>query len=482
MKIPEIDTGITIINNAVNTMLPQPTPYASMNPIQSWMFVGRSIWFLGIIVLLVYSLLTLLHLKKNLQYSILYKDNIFISDNIETAFVMGVFRPQIYLPANLNDSEREYILLHERTHIRRFDHIVKLISFLVLCIHWFNPFVWIAFFISGRDMEMACDESVIKQLGNDVKKDYSSSLLTLTTGRRIVGGTPLAFGEGDTKTRIKNVLNYQKPAFWVLLVTAVFVIGVALGLMTNQKEEKVADYAGAVNAIILEIDKENQTMMVAGIDRNSIIGDKCVLTWDKDSLITVATNSGPTNISLDDFSVGDYVVLYIDEVQETYPTKAKATTIQLQLKETPAEAYSQYTEDLWNARTQYVGDNSAVGKLIGLLPVPEELEYDHLRLHTTEQPYNIEIVYSASTETLNVLDELAKDNSNNTSAIEIFKKNALILLALVDNAEGVRMVLTDGTSDVSFNYGRQWAEESMNGDVRDYAASQEQFQELIDGF
>lgn len=402
MEVPKIDTGITVINNAVNTVLPSATPYAGVNPIQIWIFIGSFIWILGIIVLLGHSLFTLLHLKKNLQNAKLYKDNIFISQNIKTAFVMGFFRPQIYLPTNLNDSEREYILLHERTHIKHFDHIIKLISFLVLCIHWFNPFVWVAFFVSSRDMEMACDEAVIKQLGNDVKKDYSSSLLTLTTGRRVVGGTPLAFGEGDTKTRIKNVLNYQKPAFWVLFVTAVIVIGVALGLMSNRKEE------------------------------------------------------------------------------ETYPTPENET--QLQPIENDTKIYSESTEDLWNARTQYVGDNSAVGKLIGLLPIPEGLEYDHFKLHTTEQPYTIEIVYSASTETLELLDTLAKYDTDDTSAIGILKKNALILLALVDNAEGVSSVLTDGTSEVGFHYGRQWAEESVNGDIRDYAVSPEQLQELINGF
>ncbi|HBR01572.1 MAG TPA: hypothetical protein DD738_03080 [Ruminiclostridium sp.] len=244
MQTPKIDTGVTVINNAVNSVLPSATPYASVNPLQIWIFIGNFIWLLGIAVLLVYSLVTLLQLKKRLQSSTLYKDNIFLSDRIDTAFVMGVFRPQIYLPGNLNDTERDYILLHEQTHIKRLDHMVKLISFLVLCVHWFNPLVWVAFFVSGKDMEMSCDEAVIKQLGNDVKKNYSSSLLTLATGRRIVGGTPLAFGEGDTKARIKNVLNYKKSAFWVVIFAFISVVLLGIGFATNQKADRSFEMSG----------------------------------------------------------------------------------------------------------------------------------------------------------------------------------------------------------------------------------------------
>lgn len=153
----------------------------------------------------------LLQLTKKLKNAVHDRDNIYLSDQIDTAFVLGAFRPKIYLPSYLGDTQRDYILLHEQTHIRRLDHMVKLAGFFVLLLHWFNPLVWIAFYASGKDMEMSCDEAVVKKLGNGVKKDYSTSLLSLATGRKIVGGTPLAFGEGDTRGRIKNVLNYKKP-------------------------------------------------------------------------------------------------------------------------------------------------------------------------------------------------------------------------------------------------------------------------------
>lgn len=332
MAVPQINTGLPALNNAVNSNLPAATPAASVNPVQIWIFAGRVLWLAGIAVLLIYSLAMLLQLTKKLKNAVHDRDNIYLSDQIDTAFVLGAFRPKIYLPSYLGDTQRDYILLHEQTHIRRLDHIVKLAGFFVLLLHWFNPLVWIAFYASGKDMEMSCDEAVVKKLGNGVKKDYSTSLLSLATGRKIVGGTPLAFGEGDTRGRIKNVLNYKKPAFWVVVLSAIAAVSVGVGLTANPKEERPG-FAG-VNAVILEIDKDNQSMTVEGIDENSVIGDRCIITWEKDALITLATNSKPTQLSLDDFSVGDYVVLFIGEVEETYPTRATAGSIQLK----PSEA------------------------------------------------------------------------------------------------------------------------------------------------
>ncbi len=470
MQVPKIDTGIATINNSVNMILPAGTPYGSVNPLQIWVFIGSLLWILGIAIMLVYNFVKLFRLKKTLQDAIPYMDNIFTSSKIETAFVMGIFHPKIYLPTNLSHTERDYILLHEQTHIKRLDHIVKFMSFLVLCIHWFNPFVWIAFFLSGKDIEMSCDEAVINLLGNEVKKNYSSSLLILATGKRNVGSTPLAFGEGDTKGRVKNVLNYKRPVFWVILVAVIAVVFVVIGLSANPKK----DPSGFtyVNATILTIDKGNQTMTVKGIDTNSPIGNNCIVSWGNATLITVTANNEPTEISINDFSAGDYVVLFIDEIKETYPTRAKAKTIQLQPKGMLNTVYP--TEELWTSRTKYVGDNSAVGKLIGLMPVPIGLKYDHFELQTASQPYKVEIVYSVSTELLEEYD------TQSTSVVNSFRANALLLLSLIDNADEIQATLTDGSRKVSFTNGREWANNTVDGDVRDYAQSPEKLQELID--
>ncbi|AFL99049.1 antirepressor regulating drug resistance protein [Desulfitobacterium dehalogenans ATCC 51507] len=245
--MPQVHTGIGAADRVISSSLPGAVPYASINPLQIWVFLGSLLWLWGIAALLLYSIFSLIGLKRRLGTAVHDKENIYLCADIDTPFVMGVIRPKIYLPDSLSGTEKEYILLHEQTHIRRIDHVVKILSFFVLCIHWFNPLVWAAFFLSGRDMEMSCDEAVIKKLGNEVKKEYSSSLLALATGRRIVGGTPLAFGEGDTKGRIMNVLNYKKPAFRVLLVAFMAVIILGLGLMANPKVGE--NFTGAVYSV-----------------------------------------------------------------------------------------------------------------------------------------------------------------------------------------------------------------------------------------
>lgn len=469
MQTPKTDTGIGVINDSVNAILPAAAPQTSANPLQILIVIFSHIWLLGIAAMLVYSLIVLFRLKKELKNATLYQDHIFISSRIDTAFVMGIFCPKIYLPSNLNATERSYILLHEQTHIRRFDHIFKLISFLALCIHWFNPFVWAAFFLSGKDMEMSCDEAVIRRLGNNVKKDYSASLLTLATGRRIVSGTPLAFGEGDTKGRIKNVLNYRKPGFWVVLVSVLAVIFVVIGLTTSPKDFP-GGFAG-VNATILKIDKINQTITVKGIDTNSPIGDNCIVSWKDAKLQKVINKEKPIIISIDDFSEGDHVSLFIGEIQESYPTRAKATTIQLEPKETLVTAYP--IKDLWNARTKYVGDNSAVGKLIGLLPVPTGMQYDHFELQTFSPPYKVSLVYSVPAQLL------SEYNSGSSAASDTFQANALFLLALIGNADEVQVTLTDGTQKIEYTNGREWADNAVEGEVADYGKSPEKLQELI---
>ncbi len=172
---------------------------------------GSLFWFFGMVLLAGSSIREFILLQKGLKEAVLEKESIYYSKNIKTPFTIGIFKPAIILPANLKEEEKVYIILHEQVHIQRKDHIIRIISFILLCVHWFNPLIWAAFFISGRDMEMSCDETVVRKLGSGVKKDYSMSLLSLASGQRIVGGTPLLFGEGDTKGRIKNVLNFKEP-------------------------------------------------------------------------------------------------------------------------------------------------------------------------------------------------------------------------------------------------------------------------------
>lgn len=220
------------------------------------------LWCTGVLAMLLYGGISLILFKRSLKgaYEVKVREaaaepgllrwgkwpvpQIYCKEKLPTSFVLGVFRPRIYLPEGMTQGERRYVLLHEQIHIRRGDHIIRMVSYLALCIHWFNPLVWAAFFFSGRDMEMSCDEAVIRRLGSNVKKEYSASLLKLATGKNIFCGAPLAFGEGDTGSRIRNVLKYKKPG--AILVGAAAAVGLlaAVFLLANPRAEEGADPDG----------------------------------------------------------------------------------------------------------------------------------------------------------------------------------------------------------------------------------------------
>lgn len=236
-KTPQIKSGIEAVDNIVNRSLPAPRAVASVNPMQIYMFIGSCIWIIGIVVLLIYSLVSVKRLRGQLKEAQLLEDNIFEANNLKTPFVLGIIKPKIYLPAGLNPEEKVYIIMHEQTHIRRTDHVIKIIAFIILSIHWFNPLVWIAFVLMSRDMELSCDEHVLKEMKEDVKKPYASSLLSLAIGGHMINGSPLAFGEGNVKARIKNVLNYKKPSFWMIALSMIAVAVIGVALITNPKQK-----------------------------------------------------------------------------------------------------------------------------------------------------------------------------------------------------------------------------------------------------
>ena len=219
------------------------------------------IWIAGMLFLSVRSLLAYLGLRERVKVSVLYQKGIYIADDIDTPFVMGFFQPKIYLPGTLDQTEQKYIIAHERHHIRRGDHIFKALGFLALTIHWFNPFVWAAFILSGRDMEMSCDEAVIRKLGEDVRAEYSASLLNLATGKRMFAGTPLAFDEGDPTERVRNLARWKKPAIWIILICLIACIILAACLLTDPvtKLPFMDDYHKVTYAELIDL-RENETI------------------------------------------------------------------------------------------------------------------------------------------------------------------------------------------------------------------------------
>lgn len=210
-----------------------------------WKEAAALVWASGIAVLVFRGARASFRLKTALKTARPAGGCLYEWEGARTPFVFGIFRPIIVLPYTLAPHEREYVVEHEKIHIRRFDHVLKPAAFAVLCLHWFNPLVWLAFRLMDEDMEKSCDEAVIRRLGRGIKKDYSASLLAFAAGSRFPGGSPLAFGEHPTKSRIRNVLNYRKPAFWAILLSATVVAAAIASLAGNQTAARMteADYA-----------------------------------------------------------------------------------------------------------------------------------------------------------------------------------------------------------------------------------------------
>ena len=235
-KTPTINTGIPIINSTLNPVISEsftPNPGDSANPLQIWIPVLTTIWIVGMVALLIYTIISFAKVKRKIGTAVLLRDNIYQSENVVSPFVLGLIKPKIYLPFNMNEKDMEHVVAHEMAHIRRKDHLWKPLGFLLLTLHWFNPLMWLGYVLLCRDIELACDEKVIKELDHDARADYSQALLTCSVNRRMIAACPLAFGEVGVKDRVKSVLNYKKPAFWIIIVAVVACVAVAVCFLTN---------------------------------------------------------------------------------------------------------------------------------------------------------------------------------------------------------------------------------------------------------
>lgn len=247
-EVPQINSGIPALNSVVNPVIGgtfAATPGASVNPMQVLSIVGAYLWIIGLCVMVIYALISFLSLKYKLRTATLFRDNIFQSENVDSPFVLGLFRPKIYLSYNMKPREMFLVVSHEKAHIKRRDHFIKPLAYIILCVYWFNPAVWLAYILLCRDIEMACDEKVIKEMDKDSRKDYSEALLTCSIRRRSIAACPLAFGEVGVKDRIKGVMNYKKPAFWVIVIAAVSCIIAAVCFLTNPPTDKDINLFGA---------------------------------------------------------------------------------------------------------------------------------------------------------------------------------------------------------------------------------------------
>ncbi|MCI8453871.1 MAG: hypothetical protein HFE84_04570 [Lachnospiraceae bacterium] len=251
-RMPFVDTGLFVIDLPVNYALMsamQPTPAASADPAPIYLFLFARLWLVGCGCFVGVNLFRYFTIKQRLADAFPGEDGVWYTDRISMPMVMGIRKPKAYLPSFLakeeNGREREWVLAHEQSHIRRYDPFMKLVAFAALALHWFNPLVWAAFFLYGQDVEMACDESVLERFGEERCKSYSEALLHFEE-RRSALFIPLAFGESHTKRRIKHILRYKRPAFWVTLLASVLTGAAAVALLTNPSR---ASKAGSIGII-----------------------------------------------------------------------------------------------------------------------------------------------------------------------------------------------------------------------------------------
>lgn len=233
---PTINTGIPILNNTLNPIIGEslaPALGDSANPLQVLVPICTAIWIVGMVALLVYTVISYVRVKRKIGTAVLYKNNIFQSESVVSPFVLGLVKPKIYLPFNMSGVNMVHVVAHEQAHIRRKDHLWKPLGFILLTLHWFNPLMWLGYVFLCRDIELACDEKVIKELDHDARADYSQALLTCSVNRRMIAACPLAFGEVGVKDRVKSVLNYKKPAFWIIIAAIVACIVAAVCFLTN---------------------------------------------------------------------------------------------------------------------------------------------------------------------------------------------------------------------------------------------------------
>ena len=239
---PTIDSGVPAINSVVNPVLSSFAPpqhvLTSANPLQIWIPILNIIWLIGVGALLLYTAVSYWRLCRKVDTGVHFNGDSLMTFNVSSPFVLGIIKPRIYLPFNMNGQDLEHVVAHEQAHIRRKDHWWKPLGFLLLTIHWFNPLMWLAYVLLCRDIELACDEKVIKELGNEQRADYMQALVACSVNRRMIAACPLAFGEVGVKERVKSVMNYKKPAFWVIIIAVIICVGVAACFLTNPKQDR----------------------------------------------------------------------------------------------------------------------------------------------------------------------------------------------------------------------------------------------------
>lgn len=275
-KTPSVDSGIQAVNEVVNPAITQsftPEIGASVNPLQVIMTLGAWIWLIGLVALLLYGVISYIRLHYKVQDAVLLKENIFQSEKLGSPFVFGFLKPRIYLPYSLEEENLVYVIAHEKMHIKNKDHILKPIAFILLSVYWFNPLVWLAYYLFCKDLELACDEWVIWNLETADKKAYAKALVMCSTERKFGSISPLAFGENAVKERIKNVLRYKNPSCWAFVGICVVVLIAVVCFMTNPVEVAENEIVLKNDGVIIDVLKEPEEIKSGSFEADAFITD-----------------------------------------------------------------------------------------------------------------------------------------------------------------------------------------------------------------
>ncbi len=267
--VPVIDSGVKTVDEAVNEVLAgslATSPENSVNRTQVLSFIASRVWLLGMSAMLMYAVVSSILLKRRMSTATLLRENIKQSERVSSPFVMGIFHPTIYLPYSIDEADSEQVILHEQAHIRRCDHLSKMLAFVLLSVYWFSPLVWVSYVLFCRDMEKACDEKVVSPMAEDERRTYASALLNCAVERRVGVVSPLAFGEVGVKNRIVSVMKYKKPALWLLILALIAAAAAAVCFLTDPAEQHpmyAVDDPGALEATYVPTLK-NAASMAAG--------------------------------------------------------------------------------------------------------------------------------------------------------------------------------------------------------------------------
>ena len=406
------------------------------------------LWAAGGIACLAWGAISYLRLRLRIADAILIEKNVYETDQIDSPFVCGFFRPRIYLPVGLAEPDRRYVLLHEQAHIRRRDYLTKPLAYVALCFHWFNPVLWLSYHLFGRDIETATDQAVIRSFGRTDTAGYAAALLHLGHKPSFPQAVPLAFGEENPKHRIRSVLSYKKPAFWVILIAVVacVVLGVLLLSNRTQAQEITLDgqtvrQASMVDVLSVTDNRVSSDLPLTDLPVMIPLSDE--LTREIADLINHAEQEAETIVS-DVTDPPDKSVIFSTPTGDMYQLRYNEegsfllwhTTVDGDCRQrrlnfrdqgivswqADAAAYlsAGRADDLYQLRTPYVGNNVAVANVVGSFQLNEVLGPYTIELQTSQEPYGI-------------LLHLEQDLTSETARRYLEEMSSLIL-ALIDNA------------------------------------------------